>query len=334
MKVLANTTLAALWGLIMTWQNSALAAEPVYWRFENGQAGQPVQSTVDESGCIEAVSSNGGLIFSTDVAMAIVPLSTQANQFSAACSGGYLKAKSSPELNVARNFTVELWAKFGTPGSSGSVLLAKGSPAEGNWHLIYQTDGTVQANIFGGSVAYLFDLESGGPVPGIWYHLAAIFEDRPNGKTRIRTFVNGHVRGGAAGALLGDTGGTDLFIGSFIDGKYPFDGMLDEVRITPSILDPKSFLLAGTRPIPEMAAVPEPLFVPAGTRIDADLRAKAAGAPILLEPSGYTYFLHRCWLEETGRKVQVSRLFHRRRSAPHRFHLGTGDDLQRLNGVS
>ena len=104
-------------------------------------------------------------------------------------------------LNLTKNFTVELWAKFEAVRPSGAILLSKGDPQKGNWHFIQQSDGTVQANIFGQAPVYLFSPESGGPVPGAWYHLAAVFEDHSPGKTRIRTFVNGHPRGGGGRRL-------------------------------------------------------------------------------------------------------------------------------------
>ena len=66
-------------------------------------------------------------------------------------------------------------------------------------------------------------------------------------------------RGGAVVTSLQDTSQSELFIGSFVKGDLPFFGMLDEVRITPAVLGPKSFLLAGTQPIPELGSAREPL---------------------------------------------------------------------------
>jgi hypothetical protein len=98
----------------------------------------------------------------------------------------------------------------------------------------------------------------------------------------------------AVAASLKDTSQSELFIGSLVKGDLPFFGMIDEVRITPAVLGPKSFLLAGTQPIPELRPAREPLFVSPGTRIDAALRAKAQGAPIVLKPGGYPYFYTEC----------------------------------------
>jgi len=96
---------------------------------------------------------------------------------------------------------------------------------------LYQSDGTVQANIFGQRQAYLFSPKRRARA-GHWYHLSAVFEEQGEGKTRIRTFVNGHPRGGAVVASLKDTSQSELFIGSFVKGDLPFFGLIDEVRIT------------------------------------------------------------------------------------------------------
>ncbi len=266
-----------------------------YWRFEGGEIGKPVAAVWDESGKFEATATGKAPVVSGEVPLAIIPATAAANHQSLSFQGGYLRVKSQPEIGFSKDFTVELWACFGPPTAAAQVLVSKGeaTPGKGNWHLIYQTDGTVQANVFGSAVAYLFDAQSGGPVPGIWYHLAALYEETGHGATRIRAYVNGQLRGVALAPVSPNTTGADLFIGAHTDGSVPFLGQLDELRLTPGLLAPRDFLTGGAQPIPGVAGALKPLFVSPGTRIDARLRAKAAGAPILAKPDGYQYFYTR-----------------------------------------
>jgi hypothetical protein len=225
--------------------------------------------------------------------MAVIPATSAPNHTALDLGGGWLQVKSCPLLNTTRNFTVELWARFGPVTPDAQVLASKGTPGPGNWHIIYQTDGTVRANVFGAMQSYLFDEASGGPVAGEWYHLAAVYEDIGNGRMRIRTFVNGHPRDAVSGPALQDTSATDLFLGSYPGGQLPFFGAIDEFRFTPRVLGPKDFLLAGTRPVEEAAAVPSPDFVTPGTAVTPELRKHAGDAPVVLKPEGYTYFFTR-----------------------------------------
>ncbi|MHB8971718.1 MAG: LamG-like jellyroll fold domain-containing protein [Pirellulaceae bacterium] len=267
-----------------------VCASSVYWRFENGLTGQPVTSSLSDEGQLQAVAGTRSPSWSDDVPMAIIPLSTAANHESVNFDGGWLRATACPVLNVPRNFTVEMWAKFGAATGGAQVLASKGVPGPGNWHIIRQVDGSVRANIFGGAEAYLFDLQNRRLLPDTWYHLAAVYEDIGGGRMRIRTFVNGQLRGAATGPALQDTSAGDLFLGAFADGQLPFHGSIDEFRFTTALLKPTEFLIGGARPIPEQPKLPKPLFVKEDTQIDTEMRSRAAGTAILAEPTGYPYF--------------------------------------------
>jgi len=294
----------------------------VYWRFEGGEPGKPAPAVWDESGRFAATAAGKAPVVSGEVPLAVIPATAAANHHSLSFNGGYLREKSQPEVDFAQNFTVELWACFGSPTAAAQVLVSKGefSSGKGNWHLIYQTDGTVQANIFGSGVACFFDAQSGGPVPGVWYHLAAVYEDGGPGATRIRAYVNGQLRGVALAPVTLNTAGADLFIGAHTDGSVPFLGQLDELRLTPRLLVPREFLIAGAQPIPGAAEVRKPFFVKPGTPIDARLRAKAAGAPILAKPDGYQYFYTRSAAAQSFRCA-----------APKGFDPGFGSAIQGWN---
>ncbi|MHB0999173.1 MAG: LamG-like jellyroll fold domain-containing protein [Armatimonadota bacterium] len=279
--------ISAIFGVIAC--SASSADEYAYWRFEQLPAGQPLQSLADESGSISLIHKQGIVASSDIVPMALIPGTNAANHGSIKLSGGYLAAKTSHFLN-SRTFTVEMWARFGGSSSQAQVILSKGKPGSGNWHIIYQADGSVRANIYGGLEVYFFDGGAQGPVPGVWYHLAAVYEDLSNGKTRISTYVNGNLRNSKTGTALQDTSSGNLLIGSYDDGEVPFYGYIDELRFTPKVLKPNEMLIGQPSKIDVLSDTPKPLFVPAGTEIDQKLRTKASGQPIVAKPDGYPYF--------------------------------------------
>ena len=269
--------------------NAAPADESVYWRFEKGSLDKPIQSMLDESGNTAAVYQSGKTSWSDMVSMALIPGTSAPNHGSLKLDGGYLIANPNPILN-ARTFTVELWARFNGIGSIGQVLVSKGVSGAGNWHIIYQADGSVRANIYGGTEAMLFEAGSQGPAPGVWYHLAAVYEDIGDGKTRISAYVNGHLRSSKVGAMLRDTSGSDLVIGAHGGGEVPFYGCIDELRFTPRALKSNELLIGSPVKIEVLSNIRKPYFVPAGTRITTDMIAKSSKRPIIAKPDGYKYF--------------------------------------------
>ncbi len=279
----------AVFGLLILLASQSFAA---WWRFEGGSAGQQVIATPGEAGVPVAVANGEPPTFIEEVPLALLPLNQAPNHSALHFGGkGWLQVASTPELSEHEHFTVEFWARFA--GSPGQILASKGKPGAGNWHFIYQRDGTVQANIYGGPFIYLFDQASGGPLPGVWYHLAATYEAIGEGKMRVKAYVNGNLRASAVWDALGQTSDTDLFIGSYPGGELPFTGDMDEFRFTPQVLKPSEFLIGSAQPVPDLASQPAPYFVKAGQPITAAQREKAERAPVLARPDGWTYFYTR-----------------------------------------
>jgi hypothetical protein len=226
-------------------------ASGFYWRFEQGTVGQPVSAVLDEYNKQEACAEGQPPILSDEVSMAIVPSTNSVNKSSVIFNGGYYRVKQADELDRLRGFTIECWVKFGSARPTGEVLFSKGIAGQGNWHVVYRADGSVRACIYGASDACLFGPGADAPLRNVWYHIAATYEDTGEGSTRICAYVNGQLRDTVTGPKLGDTGGTDLFIGSFINGQFPFHGAMDELRITPRVLKPNEMLISGPKPIPQ-----------------------------------------------------------------------------------
>jgi len=267
---------------------TAPAAE-LYWRFEHGTDNKPLKATPDESGRWSARAGAGAPILTGEVATAMIQGTNQANLGSVKMGGAFYRVAAAPEMD-ARPFTIEMWVKFGSTPAQSEVLIAKGVAGFGLWHIVYQSDGMVRASLSEGVNAFLFDAASGPPLPGSWYHIAAVFEPQADNKVQITTYVGGMLRGRQTGPIRADQPGTDLFIGSSTDGAMPFSGSMDEVRFTPAALEPGQMLVGGAQAVVAESASPQPLFVAAETRIDTQLRGRAAGAPILAEPRGYPYF--------------------------------------------
>jgi hypothetical protein len=292
-----TSTVLLAFGLIAFWPNSTSfgvdastpATDEIYWRFERGIDNQPLKETADEGGRHMARAKGKPPILTGEVSTAMIQGTNQANVGSVKMDGGFYQVTSTPEVD-ARPFTIEMWVKFGPTPVQAQVLIAKGIQGWGLWHIVYQNDGMVCASLSKGASAYLFDARSGPPLPGSWYHLAVVFEPRPEGKVMITTYVSGMPRGCQISPIQPDETATDLFIGSFTNGAMPFLGSLDEVRFTPAVLDPGQMLVGGTQSVVAEVKSHDPVFVPAGTRIDEQLRRRTAGAPILAEADGYDYF--------------------------------------------
>ncbi len=128
-------------------------AQSAYWRFEGGQSGEAVLSALDASGKIEALAKGQPPLASDEVPLAIVPATGAANHHSLSFKGGQLRVHF-PAVDQEGVFTVELWARFGPPHNTAQVLVSQGdgSAGKGNWHLIYHTNGTVQAKLWIGNL--------------------------------------------------------------------------------------------------------------------------------------------------------------------------------------
>jgi hypothetical protein len=146
-------------------------------------------------------------------------------------AGNYLTAPSSPVYDFGTgNFTIEMWANFSNASGTWQTLLSRAYAITGGWRL-YKSENATELRWYRGSTDTV--LTSGANLTnGVWTHIAVV----KNGTT-ITIYVNGTARGSASdGGYNYSPGVYALEIGQgVVTSTFPFNGYLDEVRITRGI---------------------------------------------------------------------------------------------------
>ena len=166
--------------------------------------------------------------------------------------GGHVSVPFSSGLSLAASFTIEAWAQPGTrltPGDFNCVLACGefASPRSG-W-LIYQSATGWDLRMYNqNGITFSLSLETGDvPVPGQWYHLAAVYDG-----IDASMYVNG---AGVTDTPTGFVPNVDgpLTLGIRSDESFPFRGSLDEVAVYGTALSDETILghyQAGTHASP------------------------------------------------------------------------------------
>ena len=212
------------------------------WRFEEGTAGNTATgaSSVLDSASTNHGSPSGDPTYSSDLPLPVIPQSGLINTTSLSFDGvgDTVLIPTNAALNSSSSFTVEFWMRS-SDTSSGQHLLVDKSHGFGD-----TTGWFFQSGSGNGIIA--FGLGNGSSFPGIsssadlfddtWHHLAGTYDG-----TTIEFFVDGTSQGSlAAGTYAGNT--RDIRIGSARNGGRFFDGGIDELRISDTVLAPSEFL--------------------------------------------------------------------------------------------
>lgn len=126
------------------------------------------------------------------------------------------------------DFTIDLWAQFAAVGVD-QVLIAQWDPAgSGGWYLMATAGATLSFGYRNTVLGVTAATRVFSPTVGPWYHIAIV---RSGGG--IKLFVDGTQLGGdvAVAATFYDSPQA-LTIGAYLDGSRPFNGWMDEIRIS------------------------------------------------------------------------------------------------------
>ncbi len=214
-----------------TWVNSANASTP-----GTSTGGSPVQN-------------------STEVFGSVVPLTGAANTGSYYLDGtNAIQIGTGAGYNIGTgDFTVEFW--FKTSGSSAAhpIVVSKASYANSNlsWGVSIEDH---NRDYIGGGISPGTGGGVGGLIPedivdGTWHHFAMVLD---RSSAEFREYLDGEHRvtdnwlWGAADVTNAESTYIGRRDGSTIPGH--FVGYIDEVRITPSALQPNEFLNAIPEP--------------------------------------------------------------------------------------
>jgi hypothetical protein len=172
------------------------------------------------------------------------------------------------------DFTLQAWINARAATGAGSPLFIAGKRIAGlfgdkGYELLARQSGsglTVEATLRGGgpSATAMSEVLNTGQ----WYHLAAV-----RGGGNVRLYVDGALAQSVADATAGSSlNSTQHFsVGGAIQGDgdfhLPFDGMIDEVRLTLAALSPGDFLNA---PLPTRPLIVSRFPAPGSTGAPAD----------------------------------------------------------------
>ncbi len=217
-----------------------------YWRFEEGSAGNTASGadSILDTAFANHGTPSGDPVYSSSVPVGSIPLTGDSNGLSLDFDGvgDTVLIGTDAALNSADPFTAEFWMNSSDASSGQKLLVDKSHGFGDNTGWFFQTDGV---GVLG------FGLGNGGAFNGVggptnlfdgsWHHIAGTYD----GAT-IEMFVDGVSQGTAAAGVY-NSNTRDIRIGSARNNGRHFNGQIDELRISNTVLTPSQFL-----------AVPEP----------------------------------------------------------------------------
>lgn len=148
-------------------------------------------------------------------------------------SVGCVEVVDQPSLELSGDFTIECWVAFESPVGARQ-LVSKGD-AQSGYALAWRSDR------FEFSVgAYVVQSEPCNPVPGRWYHVAAVCDSK---NSTIRLRLNGELVGTRSCTAVVKTDAEPLRFGNASGEGSSATVWLDEVRISNRVVPPDEFLL-------------------------------------------------------------------------------------------
>jgi hypothetical protein len=200
-----------------------------YWRL-NEMTQPPPNGTVTNSGSL-STTGNGDYLGGTPGVTGALPGSPD----TAVRFNGAIAVPFSPPLSMTGPFTVEAWLKPAstTTGTPCPLSCASFGLNRSGW-LIYQngTSGWNFRMYNGTGTNTAVNVNAGGPtVPGVWYHVAAVF----NG-TAALLYVNGQPQTTPFTAPFAPDLNGPLTLGMRSDTNFFWPGSIDEVAIYPFAL--------------------------------------------------------------------------------------------------
>ncbi|MFA5779206.1 MAG: DUF2341 domain-containing protein, partial [Elusimicrobiota bacterium] len=177
----------------------------------------------DAGGAVDssALGNHGGLNVATQTYTTSMTGFGNTLQFNGVNDKVVSSTASFPFGNTAR--TMECWIK--TSQSAVAHIITYGAMTDNNGSFIYMTSGRMCMGFYNN------DLDSGITINDNLWHLVSFTFD---GST-VKTYVDGKA-GASAAKTTNTSGGENFVIGIKQNGLYPFDGLIDEVRISSGAL--------------------------------------------------------------------------------------------------
>lgn len=257
---------SAVVGLAMALFASHVSATTIaHWRFEEGVAGNgPTTSIQDSSGNELHGTPSSGLSFTNNTPNSILPQTGESNNLAMNFNGANTTRVSiadDPLFQLTGSMTLEMYINMAAlpRGSHNAELLFRGDSRIGyDPYVMHITNGRLQylvsaADNRGAAVSTAL------PALNQWVHIAGVLDDATGSMSLYMdgVLVDSKVTDIRAFAALDPSLNAGLSIGGYPATDYigPFNGMIDEVRISDMALSPDEFLNAAPVPEPATAVV-------------------------------------------------------------------------------
>jgi hypothetical protein len=184
----------------------------------NGLAGTSVTSA---TGTVTVEASAPGLTGSP-VAFTI----TSTPSFALDFNQSFITVSDHPDLDLAATWTIEAWIKpRSVSGGDEHVISKWGGCADASYSVVI-AGGKLLSGIASCANGTQVVQSSGTLVDDQWQHIALTLSN-----DSLRLYINGVLDTVRTGSQAPLNTATDLSLGRHAGGLYPFDGLLDEVRI-------------------------------------------------------------------------------------------------------
>jgi len=264
-KLFKNLTRSAVVGMSLAlFATHASATTIAHWRFEEGPVGSGATGSVlDSSGNGLHGTPFGGLTYSAVRPNGVVPQTGAVNGSALAFDGGTttrVVVDDDPLFELTGSFTLEAYINLAALPATGF-----------QWMILFRGDSRggldpYYLDVWDGEVRFTINEEpSGGarvaasaPTLNQWTHIAGVLDDSSGAMSLYfdGVLVDSITTSLRPFASLDPTQNPGLSIGGYPDNHYgPFNGLIDEVRISDRALSPDEFLNAAPVPEPASAVV-------------------------------------------------------------------------------
>lgn len=265
-KSFKSVSLSAVVGLSMVLLASHGSATTIaHWRFEEGVAGSgPTTSIQDSSGNGLHGTPSSGLSFTGNTPNSVLPQTGDSNNLAMNFNGANTTRVSiadDPLFQLTGSMTLEMYINMAAlpRGSHNAELLFRGDSRIGyDPYVMHITNGRLQylvsaADNSGAAVSTEL------PPLNQWVHIAGVLDDATGAMSLYMdgVLVDSKYTNIRAFAVLDPSLNAGVSIGGYPATDYvgPFNGMIDEVRISNVALSPDEFLNAAPVPEPATAVV-------------------------------------------------------------------------------
>lgn len=234
-----------------------------HWRFEEGPLGDTATTSIlDSSGNGHHGTPVGGITYTDNTPNSSVPQTGSPNEFALDFDGATttrVVIEDDPAFELTESFTLEAFINLGALPASGF-----------QWQILFRGDSRggidpYYLDLWDGEVRFTINSETAdwarvtatAPALNTWTHIAGVL-DHDTGTMSLYLdgllvdSVHTDVR---PFAVLNPALSPGLSIGGYPDNHYgPYQGLIDEVRISDTALSPEDFLNAAA-PVPEPATM-------------------------------------------------------------------------------